>query len=136
MNGKFSPDGKWVAYTSNESGRWEVYVTSFPAANGKWQTSTSGGTQPRWRADGKELYYMDPGGRMMAVPITTGTSFEQGAPSVLFQTDPKEIVASSERYVYDATRDGQRFLVNTKVESADRQSMLVILNWYEEPIKK
>jgi eukaryotic-like serine/threonine-protein kinase len=136
MNGKFSPDGNWVAYTSNESGKWEVYVTSFPAANGKWQISTNGGTQPRWRADGKELYFMDPEAKIMAVPVATGTSFEQGAPTALFQTDPKEIVASSERYVYDVTRDGQRFLVNTKVKSADTQPMLVILNWYQGLAKK
>lgn len=79
---------------------------------------------------------MDPEAKIMAVPVATGASFEQGAPTALFQTDPKEIVASSERYVYDVTRDGQQFLVNTKVKSADAQPMLVILNWYQGLAKK
>ena len=59
-NGQISPDGKWVAYASNESGDWEVYVTTFPAATGKWQVSRGGGTEPRWRGDGKEIFYIGP----------------------------------------------------------------------------
>ena len=76
-NGQFSPDGKWVAYSSNESGRWEVYVTSFPEAHGKWQVSNAGGDQPRWRSDGKELFYLGPDSRMMAVPVKTGPILTQ-----------------------------------------------------------
>lgn len=79
-NGQFSPDTRWVAYASNENGRWEIYVTSFPDARGKWQISNSGGTQPRWRGDGKELFSLSSDGQLMAVPIVPGTNFDPGAP--------------------------------------------------------
>ena len=91
----FSPDGRWVAYQSNESGRTEIYVRPFVppgatgagAAVGQWQVSTAGGIFPVWRPDGKELYYLNPAGAMMAAPITvTGTTLEPGAPVVLFPT--------------------------------------------------
>ena len=68
-NGQISPDGKWVAYASDESGNWEIYVTSFPGAAGKWQVSRGGGTEPRWRGDGKEIFYIAPSGMLMAVPV-------------------------------------------------------------------
>ena len=68
-NGQFSPDGRWVAYQSNESGRYEVYVQPFPGPGGKWQVSTDGGIAPRWRRDSKELFYIAPNGKLMAVPI-------------------------------------------------------------------
>jgi eukaryotic-like serine/threonine-protein kinase len=68
-NGQISPDGKWLAYASDESGTWEIYVTSFPNAAGKWQVSRGGGTEPRWRGDGKEIYYLAPSGMLMAVPV-------------------------------------------------------------------
>ena len=77
-NGQFSPDGKWVAYASNESGKWEIYVTSFPDARGKWQVSHGGGDQPRWRSDGKELYYLAADGKIMAVPVKEGANFSSG----------------------------------------------------------
>ena len=84
---QFSPDGHWVAYQTNESGRFEVVVRSFPDAGGKWQVSTSGGVSPRWRSDGKELYFLAPDTTMMAVPVTAaGTSFEAGTPVALFPT--------------------------------------------------
>lgn len=69
--GQISPDGKWVAYESNETGEWEVFITTFPAAGGKLQVSRTGGRQPRWRGDGKEIYYLDPHGTLIAVPVTT-----------------------------------------------------------------
>ena len=98
--GQFSPDGRWVAYQSNqlnESGRYEIYVRPFVASaatgsqpaggGGQWQVSTAGGLSVRWRADGKELYYVAPDGRMMAVPISvTGSTLEPGTPVALFQT--------------------------------------------------
>ena len=95
--GAFSPDGRWVAYQSNESGRSEIYVRPFVppgaagtgagAAGGQWQVSTAGGIHPVWRPDGKELYYLNPAGAMMAAPITvTGSTLEPGAPVVLFPT--------------------------------------------------
>jgi eukaryotic-like serine/threonine-protein kinase len=127
-SGKFSPDGKWVAYSSNESGRWEVYVTSFPEAKGKWQVSNGGGLQPRWRGDGKELFYLSFDGKLMAVPVNAGASFDAGAPAVLFQANAKEPVATSEQNMYDVSTDGQRFLINTQMR-AETQPMSVVMNW-------
>ena len=128
-NAQFSPDGKWMAYTSNENGRWEIYVTSFPDLHGKWQVSNNGGTQPRWRREGKELFYLAPDGKMMASPVTTGARFDAGIPVPLFQANAREQVAGSELVMYDVTRDGQRFLINTRMETTHSQTMMVILNW-------
>ena len=132
---QFSPDGKWVAYASNESGRWEVYVTSFPDANGKWQVSTDGGEQPRWRGDGREIYFLSAEAKLMAVSVDTTNQFQAGTPTVLFQTDPREQVATTEQVVYDVSRDGQQFLVNSKYDNGSAHPMSVILNWKSE-IKK
>ncbi len=127
-NAQFSPDGKWVAYSSNESGRWEVYVTSFPEAHGKWQVSNAGGDQPRWRSDGKELYYLAADSRMMAVPVKTGANFDAGTPAELFQANPRELVATSEQFSYDVSKDGQKFLINTQLKTGIAP-MSVVLNW-------
>jgi Tol biopolymer transport system component/predicted Ser/Thr protein kinase len=131
-NGQFSPDGKWVTYASNETGKWEIYVTSFPEAKGKWQVSTAGGEQPRWGSDGKELFYLSSDGKMMAAPVTTGTKFNPSTPVALFQTTPRQPVSSSDLFVYDVSRDGQRFLINTRVKQAETEPMSVILNWPEK----
>jgi serine/threonine protein kinase len=128
-NGQFSPDGKWVAYASNETGKWEIYVTSFPDAHGKWQISTGGGEQPRWRGDGKELFFLSSDSKMMAVPVTTGATFDAGIPVALFQATPRQPISLNDRFVYDVTRDGQRFLINTPVKQAETTPMSVILNW-------
>jgi serine/threonine protein kinase/Tol biopolymer transport system component len=128
-NGQFSPDGKWVSYASNETGKWQIYVTSFPDAHGKWQVSTSGGEQPRWRADGKELFYLSSDSKIMAVPVTTGINFDNGRPAELFQTNPRQPVSTNDQFVYDVSRDGQRFLILTQVKQAETQPMSVILNW-------
>jgi len=128
-NGRISPDGKWVAYASNETGKWEVYVTSFPAAQGKWQVSSGGGEQPRWRGDGKELFYISSDGKVMSVPVTEGANFDVGAPVPLFQANPRETVATSEFLFYDVSKDGQRFLINTEVTQTEVEPMTVILNW-------
>ena len=89
-NGQFSPDGKWTAYASNESGKWEIYVTSFPEAHGKWQVSNGGGDQPRWRGDGKELFYLAPDGKTCAVPVKEGAnSNPAAAPAALFRGQRK-----------------------------------------------
>jgi Tol biopolymer transport system component len=125
---RFSPDGKWVAYASNESGRWEIYVTSFPAAHGKWQVSSAGGEQPKWRSDGKELFYLAPDGKIMATPVTIGANFGAGSPVALFQANPREMVATSERFAYDVSKDGQRFLINTQLKSA-LMPMSVVMDW-------
>ena len=128
-NGQFSPDGKWVAYSSNETGKWEIYITSFPDARGKWEVSTGEGEQPRWRGDGKELFYLSLDGKMMAAPVTAGNKFDAGTPVSLFQATPRQAVSSTDMFVYDVSRDGQRFLINTQVKQAEAQPMSVILNW-------
>jgi len=85
-NAQFSPDGRWVAYATNETGTWEVFVSPFPNANSKWQVSRSGGEQPKWRRDGKELFYLSGEGKMMSVSVKAGSNFEVGTPVALFQT--------------------------------------------------
>jgi Tol biopolymer transport system component len=135
-NGQFSPDGKWVAYASNESGKWEIYVTSFPEAHGKWQVSNEGGDQPRWRGDGKELFYLAADGKIVAVPVKEGANFDPGTPVALFQANQRARVATSEQVEYDVTQDGQRFLINTHVSSGEIQPMTVVLNWDAELKKK
>ena len=128
-NAQFSPDRRWVAYASNETGKWEVYVTSFPDARGKWQISITGGEQPRWRDDGKELFYLSSDYKMMAVPVTTGFKFDAGTPVALFQATPRQPISTNDRFVYDVRRDGQRFLINTQVKNGETQPMSMVLNW-------
>src|SRR5205823_9514628 len=81
---QFSPDGRWMAYASNETGNMEVYVSPFPSVNGKWQVSNAGGQEPKWRSDGKELFYMSTDGKITAVSVSTSASFEAGTPVALF----------------------------------------------------
>jgi eukaryotic-like serine/threonine-protein kinase len=129
-NGQFSPDGKWVAYTSNESGKWEIYVTDFPEARGKWQVSTGGGEQPRWsRGGNQEIFFISPENRLMAALVKAGTGFNPSTPTVLFQLSPREIVASHEHSNYDVDQTGQRFLVNTSVKKVTSQPLSIVLNW-------
>jgi hypothetical protein len=126
VRGHFSPDGKWVAYASNESGRLEVYVQSFPAGGKKQQISTSGGDNPRWRRDGSELYYVAGDRSLMAVAMKAGTTIEIGTPTVLFRPDwPTQWTE------YDVTADGQRFLIDSRSED-EISSFVVVLNWAEE----
>ena len=101
-----SPDGRWIAYESNESGRIEIYVRPFPASDGKSQISTGGGTAPRWAPDGSELFYLE-ANRMMSVPVTIGTSFQPGTPSVLFTHENP----SGPPPAYSVSPDGQRFVM-------------------------
>jgi len=133
---QFSPDGRWVAYQTNESGRFEVVVKSFPDGGGTWQVSTAGGVAPRWRADGRELYFVARDAAMMAVPVTAaGTSFEAGAPVALF---PTRIVnggtVTQNRAQYAVARDG-RFLINQTVADAAAAPITLILNWNPEAKK-
>jgi len=128
-NGQFSPDGKWVAYASNETGKWEIYVTSFPEPRGKWQVSVGGGEQPRWQGDGRELFYLSSDNKMMAVPVTIGPNFDSGTPTELFQTNPRLPVSFNDQSVYDVSRDGRRFLILTQVKEAEAPPMSVVLNW-------
>src|SRR4029077_15998782 len=104
----FSPDGRWIAYTSNESGRTEVYVRPYPGPGGKWQVSTDGGTEPAWNPKGRELFYRA-GNRMMATPVTFQPAFSVGKPAVLFEGSWLPSPRTSPNY--DVSRDGQRFLM-------------------------
>jgi len=128
-NGQFSPDGKWVAYASNETGKWEIYVTSFPDARGKWQVSAGGGEQPRWRGDGRELFFLSSESKMMAAPVTTGGNFDAGTPVALFQATPRQPVSTNDLFAYDVSRDGQRFLIATQMTQAEGTPMSVVVNW-------
>src|SRR6202040_69104 len=110
-NGQISADGKWVAYASDESGNWEVYVTSFPGAAGKWQVSRGGGSEPRRRGDGKEIFYIAPSGMLMAVPANAESTFATGTPAPLFQIHGRAPISSTDVFTYDAAQDGKRFLV-------------------------
>jgi serine/threonine protein kinase/Tol biopolymer transport system component len=131
-NAQFSPDGRWMAYASNETGSWEIYVSPFLIANGKWQVSTAGGQEPRWRQDGKELFYISPDGKMMAVAIKTGANFEAGSPVTLFQTYRRQPVSSQDVFSYDVTGDGQKFLIITKADKANAAPLSITLNWASE----
>jgi len=132
MNAQFSPDGRWIAYASNETGTMEIYVSPFPSANGKWQVSSAGGLEPRWRQDGKELFYLSPEGKMMAVALKTGTNFKAEAPVALFQTQRRQPVSSFAVFSYDVSGDGRRFLVITKADEANAAPLTVLLNWASE----
>jgi len=127
-NGQISPDGKWVAYASNESGDLEIYVTTFPTAAGKWQVSRGGGTEPRWRGDGKEIFYIGAGGTLTAVPITGEGAFAAGNPTQLFRTQFRAQVSSTDQFSYDVTKDGQRFLVNRYAKPGQIAPLHIILN--------
>jgi len=125
LEGVFSPDARWIAYQSNESGSYQVYVQSFPPSGGKWQISSDGGETPRWRRDGKELYYRAANGKLMAVEVkANASSFESRVPKPLFETHSN---AS-----YSVTADGQRFLLHTPVEESAPAPITVVMNWAAE----
>jgi eukaryotic-like serine/threonine-protein kinase len=129
---QFSPDGRWMAYSSNETGNMEVYVSPFPSVNGKWQVSNAGGQEPKWRSDGKELFYMSRDGKIMAVSVSAGASFEAGTPVTLFQTHRRQPMSSQDLFSYDVSSDGQRFLVATKLDDPNAAPLSILLNWASE----
>jgi Tol biopolymer transport system component len=127
MHANFSPDGRFIAYTSNESGRYDVWVETLPPSDRKWPISTSGGYEPRWRADGREIYYLSEDRRLMAVAVLPG-AVPFGVPRSLFQTDVHAGV-NVLRTHYVPSRDGSRFLVNTRSRDLAPVSITVVLNW-------
>jgi Tol biopolymer transport system component len=131
-NGQISPDGKWVAYASNESGTWEIYVTTFPGAQGKWQVSRGGGKEPRWRGDGREIFYIGPKGILAAVPVSGEGTFSAGTPSALFQIHGRAPISSTDLFTYDVAKDGKRFLVNRYVKPDHVEPLTVVLNSTEK----
>jgi eukaryotic-like serine/threonine-protein kinase len=128
---RFSPNGKWFAYTSDESGATQVYVQSFPASGAKWPVSTGGGDQPRWRRDGRELFYLAADGKLMAVDVKTDGAFEAGVPRPLFETH-SPFAAGPFAINYVTTADGQGFLVRLAVEQSSTPPITVVVNWAAE----
>jgi dipeptidyl aminopeptidase/acylaminoacyl peptidase len=123
--GMLSPDGRWLAYTSSESGRPEIYVQGFPEAGGKWQVSLAGGTWPAWRGDSRELYFVGSDQRLMAVAVGGSEGFEAGIPAPLF-TLPQ---IGQARNRYDVSRDGRRFIAHVPVGFESIAPFDVVVNW-------
>jgi Tol biopolymer transport system component len=122
---RLSPDGRWLAYSSNESGSSEVYVQPFPPTGSQWQVSRDGGTEPRWRGDGKELYYLSTSQRVMAADVKTNGTFDSSAPVELFPIAARNAGAAN---AYAVSRDGRRFLVDRVVEQTGA-AITVVLDW-------
>jgi len=129
IEGQFSPDGHWVAYSSNESGKWQVYVAPFPGPGNKFQISTEGGQQPRWRPDGNELFFLSGDRTLMAVSVKTRSQFKFSDPIPLFETHAHEPITAEEFFTYDVSKGGQRFLINVNAENASIPPLDIVLNW-------
>ena len=128
---RFSPNGHWIAYVSNESGRYEIYVVSYPSSSGKLQISKDGGTEPVWNQNGRELFYRT-GSKMMVVDVDTRTTFTAGKPRLLFEGKYLPTPATSPNY--DVSPDGQRFLMLTAADPEEQAQteINVVFNWFEE----
>jgi eukaryotic-like serine/threonine-protein kinase len=124
-----SPDGKWVAYLSDESGSYQIYVRSFPSKEGKWQISTDVAEEPRWSPDGKMLYYRK-NSQIMAVPVSTATTFSAGVPTLMFNGFPAMNVDSG--ISYDITADGKYFITTQPVRGTSYKNVAVLLHWVDE----
>jgi Tol biopolymer transport system component len=130
--GRFSPDDRFVAYSSNQSGRNEIYVQPFPdPSKGKWMISRGGGLQPRWRRDGRELFYLSADSEMMAVEVSLSSTFKAGVAKPLFRAVIAGGSTISNATRYDVSADGQKFLINSARESIGFSSapITVVLNW-------
>ncbi len=132
IDAQFSPDGRFLAYASNESGRYEVYVRPFPnVEEGKWQISTQGGREPIWARSGNELFYRS-GDGMMTVDMKTQPTLRTGTPRQLFE-DPYRRAPNPNTAHYDVSADDQRFLmVQEASQEAEASQLNVVLNWFEE----
>jgi serine/threonine-protein kinase len=132
LNGEVSPDGRWLAYESNESGQYEIWVRPFPNVNGGlYQISTGGGSRPLWGPEGRELFYLASGRRLTVVPVQTNPSFTAGSAEILFE-DP--YWAAGAGRPYDISPDGRRFLMvkESEDDTSALRSVTVVLNWFEE----
>jgi Tol biopolymer transport system component len=129
-HGQFSPDGKFVAYASNVSDRSEIYLQRFPATSDRWQLSVDGGAQPRWRRDGRELYFVGADGTMMAVPIALDRPNPGGTPVRLFASGivPENFFYYGGAAQYAVSKDGQKFIVIRSVKAGDPGSIRIVLN--------
>ena len=128
VQGQISPSGRWLAYTSNQSSRFEVYVQPVLADGRKWQVSIAGGSDPKWRADEKELFFLGNDGRMMSVRLAGGTSFDPEVPRPLFQFRDIALI-SPYLSAYDVQRDGERFLVRASTEDLQTHPLNVFVHW-------
>jgi serine/threonine-protein kinase len=134
-NGEISPDGRYLAYQSNESGRSEIYVRPFPQLDGgRWRVSAGGGTRPAWARTGAELFYLDTSGTLMVVPVrTSGATFSSGNATKVFDT---QYATPDRSRTYDVSPDGKRFLMLKDDATRDPNSapagIVVVLNWFEE----
>jgi Tol biopolymer transport system component len=124
----FASSGRWIAYVSDESGRPEVYVTSFPEGSARWQISSGGGSQPRWRADEKELYYYS-ADSIMAVPVDTRSGFKAGLPQRLFACELRS--SRDDTREYDVAPDGQHFLINTTAGRPRSLPLTIAIGWQQ-----
>jgi Tol biopolymer transport system component len=128
--GQFSPDGNWMAYRSDESGRNEIYVQHVPINGMKYHISSTGGTDPRWARNGKELFYLTFDGRMMVVPVKTGATFELGEVRTLFENVPFALSSTALMFTFQPSSDGQRFLALLQTQGeASAPPITVITNW-------
>ena len=127
----FSPDGRWLAYASDESGRTEIYVQPYPGPGAKWQISTDGGTEPQWNRNGRELFYRS-GNRMMAVDVGTTPNLTVSKPKQIFEGEYEPTLVSAANY--DVSPDGQRFLMlkAARVQDEAPTQINVVLNWFQE----
>jgi dipeptidyl aminopeptidase/acylaminoacyl peptidase len=128
---RFSPDGRWMAYVSDESGRPEVYVQPYPGPGGKWQISADGGIEPLWNPNGRELFYRS-SNRVLAVPVTTQPTFSAGRPTMLFEGEYLASPFPNTGVTYDVTPDGQRFLMIKDARTASATQINVVVNWFED----
>ena len=125
-----SPDGRWLAYVSDETGRFEVYVRPFPGGGGKWLVSVGGGSEPLWARSGEELYYRV-GPKVMVVEIGSGSDFEAGAPELLLDVETLNTTGLG-LPDYDVSSDGERFVMIAPVSMTPQTEIYVALNWFEE----
>jgi hypothetical protein len=128
IDGQISPDGKFVAYASDESSEWEIYVTTFPGANGKWQVSSSGGVEPRWRGDGKAIFFIGPKQLLTEATVSSDGAFSVTGERALFPVHSRPPNSSTDMWTYDVTRDGKRFLVNQAVKPERAPPIHIVLH--------
>jgi dipeptidyl aminopeptidase/acylaminoacyl peptidase len=124
--GRLSPDGHWLLYSSDESGKSQIYVLPLVGSRGKWQVSTDGGTRARWKADGKQIYYVAPDSKLMSVDVSAhGDEFTAVVPRLLFPTNYKRLNGNQ----YDVSADGKRYLVKTPIEQNGIAPLTLVQNW-------
>jgi roadblock/LC7 domain-containing protein len=127
-NGQISPDGKWVAYASNETGDWEIYATTFPGSAGKWQVSRGGGTEPRWRNDGKAIYFVGPQQMLTEAIVSTDGGFSAAGPREMFAIRRRAPISSTDLFTYDVLPSGKGFLVNQYVKPEQIPPLSIVLH--------